>query len=300
MSVDLDRAAVLDRIPGWAGRPRTEAPLSGGITNRNYRIQLGNDVFVARIPATAGGVLGIDRQVEHQASLLAAACGVGPEVIAFLEPEAILVTRFIYGEAVSEAAVRLPQTLTRVAESLRRIHHAGIVSAAFSPFRVVESYAVAALQSGVHLPEAHGRAVKIATAIEHAVPLLSPVLCHNDLLNANFIDDGRLIRIVDWEYAAMGDPIFDLGNFAVNNGLNDEERTFLLEAYAGQARIAVVAHLALMTIMSDFREAMWGTLQQGISDLDFDFANYARQHFDRLLSSASDARFEDWLRQASA
>jgi len=299
MSVGFDRAAVLDRIPGWAGQPRTELPLSGGITNRNYRVQRGDEIFVARIPAAAGSLLGIDRQIEYQASRLAAACGVGPEVIAFLEPEAILVTRFIQGEPVSDAAVHLPQTLQRVAESLRSIHHAGVVPAVFSAFRVVEAYALTARGRGVDLPPAYDRAAAIARAIEQASPLPAPCLCHNDLLNANFIDDGTLIRIVDWEYAAMGDPAFDLGNFAVNHGLAAEERAFLLEAYAGEATAPSVARLALMAIMSDFREAMWGLVQQGISDLDFDFAAYASRHFERLLWGASDPRFADWLRQAS-
>ena len=298
MGLDLERAAVLDRIPGWAGQPRTEQPLSGGITNRNYRVQRGTETFVARIPAAAGGLLGIDRQIEYQASRLAAACGVGPEVIAFLEPEAILVTRFIPGEPVSDAAVHLPQTLRRVAESLQRIHHAGVVPAAFSSFRVVEAYATTARGRGVSLPPAYVRAATIAVAIEQALPLSAPRLCHNDLLNANFIDDGTRIRIVDWEYAAMGDPAFDLGNFAVNHSLAEEEQAFLLEAYAGEASTGSVAHLALMAIMSDFREAMWGVVQQGISDLDFDFAAYAARHFDRLLRKAADRRFSQWLRQA--
>ncbi|HEY8737844.1 MAG TPA: phosphotransferase [Candidatus Dormibacteraeota bacterium] len=298
MSVGFDRTAVLDRIPGWAGQPRTEQPLSGGITNRNYRVQRGTETFVVRIPAPAGGLLGIDRQIEYQASQLAAACGVGPEVIAFLEPEAILVTRFIPGEPVSDAAVHLPQTLQRVAASLQRIHHAGVVPAVFSSFRVVEAYAVTARSRGVPLPPAHERALAIAVAIEQALPLPAPRLCHNDLLNANFIDDGTLIRIVDWEYAAMGDPAFDLGNFSVNHSLAEEEQAFLLEAYAGKASAASVAQLALMAIMSDFREAMWGVVQQGISDLDFDFAAYAARHFERLLGRAADPRFRQWLRQA--
>ena len=46
--------------------------------------------------------------------------------------------------------------------------------------------------------------------------------CHNDLLNANFIDDGARIRIVDWEYAGMGDPFFDLGNFSINHELTPD------------------------------------------------------------------------------
>ena len=298
MAVQFDRAAVLDRIPGWAGRPRVEQPLSGGITNRNYRVQLGAETFVVRIPAPGAGLLGIDRQIEHQASQLADACGVGPEVVAFLEPEAVLVTRFIPGESVSDAAVHLPQTLERVAESLTAIHHAGVVPSVFSPFRVVESYATIAGERAVSLPAAHARAAAIASAIEQAVPLVPPLLCHNDLLNANFIDDGTRIRVVDWEYAGMGDPAFDLGNFAVNHDLGEDEERFFLTAYAGDATPARIARLRLMRLMSDFREAMWGVVQQAVSELDFDFAGYAARHFDRLLDGAGHPRFRDWLREA--
>ncbi len=261
-------------------------------------MQIGTDTVVVRIPALTGELLGIDRRVEHEASLLAAASGVGPEVVAFLEPEGILVTRFIHGEAVSDAAVHLPETLRRVAESLGLIHHAGLVPASFSPFRIGETYAATARDRGVHLPPAHARAVQIATEVEQALPLVPPVLCHNDLLNANFIDDGELIRIVDWEYAGMGDPMFDLGNFAVNHELAPDEQAYLLKAYSGEASPSRLAHLRLMCVMSDYREAMWGVVQQGISDLDFDFAGYAARHFDRLLASAGRPAFNDWLRQA--
>lgn len=298
MAGDLEPGGVLDRIPGWAGRQRIVQPLSGGITNRNYRVQVGTEIFVVRIPATSGSWLGIDRHVEHQASLLAAARGVGPEVIHFLEPEAVLVTRFIQGVPVSDADVHLPGTLNRVAESLREIHHAGVVAAGFSPFRVVERYAAVAREQGVQIPAAFQRATVISTDIEQALPVVSPVLCHNDLLNANFIDDGERIRVVDWEYAAMGDPYFDLGNFAVNHGLAEEEEQYLLESYTGQSSDPRLARLKLMRLMSDFREAMWGVVQQAASDLDFDFRAYAAKHFERLLSGAADPRFGSWLAQA--
>jgi len=300
MDRELQHNAVLDRIPGWAGRQRIEQPLSGGVTNRNYRVQLGAEVFVVRIPAKSADWLGIDRRLEYQASLLAAACGVGPEVVAFLEPEGVLVTRFIQGLPVSDADVHLPGTLTRVAESLLAIHHAGILPAAFSSFRVVERYAATAREHGLPIPAALERSLAIAASIEQAIPLAAPLLCHNDLLNANFIDDGDRIRVVDWEYAAMGDPYFDLGNFAVNHGLADEEQRFLLEAYAGEAAEPALARLHLMRLMSDFREAMWGVVQQGASELDFDFRSYAARHFERLLAAAADPRFRGWLAQASA
>ena len=132
---------------------------------------------------------------------------------------------------------------------------------------------------------------------------IEPRPCHNDLLNANFIDDGERIRIVDWEYAGMGDPFFDLGNFSINHELTADEDATLLAAYDGPTaradRVARLARLTLMRIVSDFREAMWGVLQQGISTLDVDFVGYASEHFDRLLAGGTTPRFERALREAA-
>jgi thiamine kinase-like enzyme len=296
---DLQAAAVLDQVPGWAGRTRTVETLGGGITNRNYRVVVDGDTFVVRLPAERGALLGIDREVEYRASQLAAAAGVGPEVVAFLRPAGILVTRFIEGRPVSDAAVHLPDTLRGVADALRRIHTAGVVPAAFSAFRIVEQYAVTARSHSVEIPPAFAAAAAVAAEIEAALPLQPPCLCHNDLLNANFIDDGSRIRIVDWEYAGMGDRFFDLANFAVNHQLPADEERYFLEAYSGQAGPSQAARLRLMRIMSDFREAMWGVVQQGISDLDFDFRAYADKHFQRLLGASGGPAYRQWLQQAA-
>jgi thiamine kinase-like enzyme len=127
------------------------------------------------------------------------------------------------------------------------------------------------------------------------------VPCHNDLLAANFLNDGTRIHIVDWEYAGMGDRYFDLGNYAVNNELDEDRERALLEAYFGEpADARRYASLRLMRFMSDFREAMWGVVQTGISELDFDFEGYAAKHFGRLSEAGADPRFEEWLREADA
>jgi thiamine kinase-like enzyme len=299
MEVELVSASVLDRVPGWRGRPRLTEPLLGGITNRNYQVRVDGERFVVRIPAQSGSLLGIDRRVEREASRLAAGAGVGPEVIAFIEPEGVLVTRFIEGRPVRDHMVHEPVMLERIAQSMRRIHQAGSIAAGFSPFRVVEAYALTATRHGGHLPAAHEPAQAIAVAIERALSPHPLVLCHNDLLNANFIDDGVSIRIVDWEYAGMGDRFFDFGNFAVNHQLTEDDEDRLLAAYFGRAASAQHARLRLMRLMSDFREAMWGVVQQAISELDFDFSAYAGKHFDRLLAGAADARFGHWLEQAA-
>jgi thiamine kinase-like enzyme len=111
------------------------------------------------------------------------------------------------------------------------------------------------------------------------------------LLNANFIDDGARIRIVDWEYAGMGDVFFDLANFSINHGLDADGRRDLLHAYAGEVKPTGERTLELMGFMSDFREAMWGIVQGAVSELEFDFRAYADRHFERLQALAAEPAF---------
>jgi thiamine kinase-like enzyme len=151
------------------------------------------------------------------------------------------------------------------------------------PYRIGE-VPCPSVTRGVPIPDAyepvHERLRRIEVAFRNPVEMRP---CHNDLLNANFIDDGERIRIVDWEYAGMGDPFFDLGNFSVNHGLGPDEDATLLEAYdAGPPRRERLARLLLMRIVSDFREAMWGVLRRRSAHRR-GFVAYAAHHFGRLL-----------------
>ena len=126
--------------------------------------------------------------------------------------------------------------------------------------------------------------------------------CHNDLLAGNFIRGAEQLWIVDWEYAGMGDRYFDLANFAVNNELGEAGEQALLGAYfarAGADRAQRLATLRLMMFMSDFREAMWGVVQTAVSELDFDFDDYARQALRPHARRRPPTRdFDDWLEEA--
>jgi thiamine kinase-like enzyme len=281
---------MVERV--WPGAGAQFEPLGGGITNRNFKVIVDDSAYVLRIGGKDTELLGIDRSAEHEASLAAAAVGVGPEVVAFIEPEGYLVTRFLEGDVVTPEAIREPEPLRRVASSLRAIHTGPRVPARFDSFRVVEAYAATAAAHGVAVPDAFERAQETAGRVELARGPVPERPCHNDLLTANFIDDGSRIWIVDWEYAGMGDVFFDLANFSVNNGLGEAERTELLRAYFGEVTPAQERALALMGFMSDFREAMWGVVQQALSDLDFDFRGYADQHFERLERTAAEPSFK--------
>jgi thiamine kinase-like enzyme len=295
--------AALQRVRETAGRRLTLTPLSGGITNRNYLIipDDGDDRYVIRLAGNDTHLLGISREVEHAATVAAAGVGVGPEVIAFIRPEGYLVTRFIVGAPVSLEQIHQPETLVRVVDSLRRIHNGPAIPGLFAPFRIVEAYRALAESRGVAIPEAWNAAHEASRRIERALLEAPAELrpCHNDLLNANFLDDGTRIRIVDWEYAGMGDPFFDLANFSVNHDLTLNEDEALLDAYDGMVQLSRLARLELMRIVSDFREAMWGVLQQGISTLDVDFVAYADEHFERLMNNANSPEFERYLDEAA-
>ena len=299
---ELTRA--LRRLPELGSGELTFTALSGGITNRNFLVDgaPGGARFVVRLAGNDTHLLGISREVEHAATVTAAGLGVGPEVIAFLRPEGYLVTRFIEGRPIPEPEMREPARLRAVGATLRRIHDGPAIPGLFVPFRIVEAYRALALSRGVTIPPEYDLAQSIARRIELAC-LMAPLElrpCHNDLLNANFIDDGSRIRIVDWEYAGMCDAYFDLGNFSINHELDADQDAILLAAYLGEAPSpALAARLTLMRVLSDFREAMWGVLQQGISTLDVDFVAYAAEHFDRLLTVAGRPQFERALTEAA-
>jgi thiamine kinase-like enzyme len=293
-------AAIIARLePELGALDGVPQPLDGGINNRNYKLRLGGEDLVLRLCDRGAEVQGIDRSTEEIASRRAAAEGIAPPVVAFLADVPALVTRWLPGGDVALEEMRAPGVLAQVAAMLRRLHATPALPTPFAIFRLVEEQR--ALADG--LPESYERLLALAHRIEAATtgPEHVPVPCHNDLLTANFVRDGARVCIVDWEYAGMNDRYFDLGNLSVNNGFDAEHDRALLELYFDEpVTEARFASLQLFRIVSDFREAMWGAVQQRRSALDFDYAAYANEHFTRLERAASDPRVEEWLAVAAA
>jgi len=294
---------ILKLIPEWNEADTIITALDGGITNQNYRVDIGGECFVLRIGGKGTHLLGIDRERERVCTGLAAQSGIGAEVISYRASDEgeILVTRFIAGTAITPERAVQPEMLPRIVATMRRYHNGPAFPGDFSPFETVRSYHRRALEWGVAFPDSLPRVFQLMAHIEMAIgPTRQPRPCHNDLLASNFIDDGHSIRIVDWEYAGMGDLFFDLGNFAVNQSLNEEQCELLVRLYFGEARPADLAHLHLMRLASDLRESLWGFLQLGISELDFDYREYAYHHLQRFLQNVRMPRFEQWLRDVNA
>jgi thiamine kinase-like enzyme len=289
---------ILGKIPEWDTAGAVVSPLVGGITNQNYRVDTGGETFVLRIGGKGTHLLGIDRGRESICTAIAAQVGVGAEVLHFLAGEDVLVTRFIVGIGITPEMAAQDEILRRIVDSMRRYHAGPDFPGTFSPFETVRNYHTLALEYGVSFPDTLPRVFELMVRIEQALAKSGTAYtkpCHNDLLASNFIDDGHTIRILDWEYAGMGDIFFDLGNFAVNQSLNEEQCELLLHYYFGEVRSAELAHLHLMRLGSDLRESFWGFLQMGISELDFDYREYAHHHLNRFLRNVETSPFEQRL-----
>jgi thiamine kinase-like enzyme len=292
---------IVDRLAARLGPVDGEpVPLDGGITNRNFRIRFGERDCVLRLPGRDTDLLGIDRAAERVATERAAALGIAPPLI--VADDECMVTEWLAGAPIDSELLRADPSSAALA--LRAFHRSGLeLPVRFWIPDLLRDYAEIIAGRGGELPGQYGRTQELVARIAEVLPLSEPVPCHNDLLPGNVLatdaDPGHAL-LVDWEYAGMGHPYFDLANLAVNNEFDEGAQDRLLAAYYDEPPThGRRAALRLMMLVSDAREAAWGVVQGSISELDFDFADYAHQHFSRLERNASDPRLEEWMRAAT-
>lgn len=291
-------AGLESRLGPLGGEP---VPLEGGITNRNFTVELGGSRYVLRMVGADTELLGISRRAERLAAEAAARLGIGPSVADC--GDGYLLTAYVPSVPLRIEALRADPT--RAARALRAFHECGVeLPVRFWVPSLLGEYAALVEARGGRLPTGWAAMVALVERIAEALPAEPPVPCHDDLLSANLLVPAAApdeLLLVDWEYAGMGHRLFDLGNLSVNNGFDEAADERLLAAYFGVTPSAARrAALALMRIVSDAREAAWGAVQSVISTLEFDFEAYARQHLTRLERAASDPRLEEWLHAATA
>jgi thiamine kinase-like enzyme len=274
-------------------------PLGGGITNRNYRATLGGTEYVIRRPGKDTELLGIDREAERMATDAASRLGIAPAVA--MSDTDFLVTGYV--ECRELEREDFEQGVEELARALLAFHESDITlpTRFWVPDLLLDYARIVTDRGGEVTPGLHD-AIRVAGLIQRALPLTRPRPCHDDLLPGNIIRagaDGRLM-IVDWEYAGMGDPRFDLGNLSVNNDFDEAMDERLLTAYGGGPPTdSQRAALKLMRMLSDAREGAWAAVQDRVSELDFDFDEYGHRHFERLQAAAGAPVFQEWLSTAS-
>jgi thiamine kinase-like enzyme len=292
---------VVGRVSLWRGQDVHVSPLSGGLTNENYLVEAGGRQYVVRLPGQSTELLSIDRTNEVHNTTAAARTGIGPAVLETIPGLDVMVLEFIPGPTMSAKALQSGGMVRRMAESFKRLHSAPRFLKDFDMFRLIEYYLRIVAEHEVQIPIDYRARLPLVAEIERAVRIgaLPNVSCHNDLLCENFIDDGRWLRIVDYELSGNNDPCFDLGNTAQEASFGDELRALLCEAYFGQPERQQLARMNLFALMSDVGWTLWGAIQAKISSLDFDFVDYYVNRWNRAVEIMESDTLESWLRDAS-
>ena len=290
-------AEVINNISDWKGKSVKFSPLSGGLTNTNYGVEVEGQPFFVRISGPKTELLAIDRKNEVFNTKAAAQAGVGPKVVYHLPEYDVMVREFIFGETMSNAKLQAPGMPVRIARSIEMLHAGPRFLTDFNMFRLTEFYLDICKQHDVTIPDRYPERMPAVYQIEKAMSTrpLPTVPCNNDLLAENYIDDGNLLRLIDFEYSGNNDPCFELGNTCQELGYDEKQIRELCAAYFGEAAPSMVARMKLNMIMSDVGWALWAAIQAKISTIEYDFWGWAFERWGRAYAKLDSPAFPNWL-----
>jgi thiamine kinase-like enzyme len=288
MSFSLNDAqldALLDRLPVLAGRQRRLEDLPGGLTNRNVKITTSDAVYVARCSDTSSNLLGIDRDNEYFNSRAAERAGVGAPVIDYRPDLGVLLIGYLEGTTLTSDDFSRPGVVAKVARGCRTLHGGPRFRNDFDMFVLQPAYLKILQNNGFRLPPDyleyadHFESIRAALAEENPVT----VPCHNDLLAANFVEDGDRVWLIDYEYSGNNDPCFELGNIWRDNRLTTEQLEELVTNYFGRPIRSRLARARLQGTVSQYGWTLWGCIQNGASALEFDFWAWAMERYENAV-----------------
>jgi thiamine kinase-like enzyme len=269
-------------------------PLPGGLTNENYKVVTDRGAYVVRIAGKDSSLLAVDRENEVHNTIAAAEVGVGARVVSYLPERSALVLEYIEGTTMSAADLQRGDKIEMIARACKRLHGARRFRDDFDMFRIQRRYLEIVKERGFRLPgryeefEPHVRAIERGMRIraEETVP------CNNDLLAENFLDVGGEFRLIDYEYSGNNDACFELGNIWSESNLSLEQLEQLIHAYYGRPLRHKVARARLWGLMSKYGWTLWASIQDGVSDIDFDFWGWGMEKYERAVAEFDAPEFE--------
>ena len=289
---------VVNKIPDWDGKDVVVTPLSGGLTNSNFKVQVDGIPYFVRVPGASTDLLAINRDNEVHNSKAAFVAGVGPKVLHHLPEYNVMVLEFLNGKTMSKDSLNEPGMPSRMAEAIKKLNEGPRFLQDFNMFRLTEYYLSLCKERDIKIPDGYLDRIPTIERIEKAMNInpLETVPCNNDLLAENYIDDGEQLWLIDYEYSGNNDPTFELGNTCQEMQFNDEQIAEVCAAYFGEAKPNMIARMKLNMIMSDVGWGLWAAIQANISTIEFDFWGWAIERWGRAVEKMDSAEFEGWLR----
>lgn len=294
---------VIQRLSGYSRYAKVGVfPLSGGITNKNFRANLFGNSYVISVGGQSTKHLGIDRKAEFYNMHVAHQFGIGPAVV--FQCRNVIIHRFVEGRVLKAREITCKSTQNQFVNLIQRCHRIPVakVRGHFCVFKNVEYLMREGDRLGARLPNNSAWIMCQLSRIKQALSIhhIPSVFCHNDLVPDNIICSGEKMVLIDWEYSSCGDRYFDLGMVAYYHQLNDNEVHELLGAYFGKVTDSSLARLHLMCTMSALRDAAWSLVQTVVSSLDFDFVSYGEDRFRHFTRLCKQDAFQDWLNVSAA
>ena len=282
---------LLNQVPRLQVRDLV-TELSGGLTNRNLKITTPDGDYVARISSNKSALLSIDRKAEYENSKIAASAGVGAPVYDFLPEFGLLVIGYLPG--VTFTAADVAGNLTRIAKAVNQLHSATPFVSDFDMFVIQQKYLKIISERGFKMPNNYLDYLDALSQMKTALSVLDEgkVACNNDLLAANFIDDGKKIWLIDYEYSGNNDACFELGNIYSESELSYEQLVELVDAYYGRHRPEKVARAWLYALLARYGWTLWASIQDSISDLEFNFWDWGMQKYERARLDFTSKQFK--------
>lgn len=289
---------VVSKISDWQGRQVVTRPLSGGLTNTNFRVEVDGVPFFVRIPGESTELLAIDRKNEVHNTQAAAAAGVSPRVIHHLPEFDVMVIEFLNGQTMSKDSLNQQGMPTRMAQAIKQLNQGPRFYSDFNMFRLTEYYLRLCQDRSIDIPDGYHAKMPLVAQIEQAMNMkpLATLPCNNDLLAENYIDDGSRLWLIDYEYSGNNDPTFELGNTCQEMQYNEAQIQEVCAAYFGEVNPAMIARMKLNMIMSDVGWGLWAAIQARISTIDFDFWGWATERWERAEEKMDSAAFPLWLK----
>ena len=290
-------ATALARL-SHAGQPSEVTELPGGLTNHNYRVRTGALDVVVRVSSPTSALLAVDHEHEWLNSLSAAQAGVGAPVVDYVPGAGILVVEFLPGRTY--AAADVGANLRRIAASLRRLHAGPEFASRFDMFDIQRSYAAIVRRRDLRVPEGYWRLGAAAGRVEQALRVHPDPLvpCHNDLLAANFLDDGGDVRIIDYEYSGTNEAAFELGNLVGESRLGHDHLVEVVDAYHGRVSNRLLARAELWGLAGQYAWTLWGAFQHGVSVRGADFWAFTTERFEPAAALLTSRRLDALLASA--
>lgn len=293
--------AQIATVPEWQGRAIHYAPVHGGLQNSNWRVRVEGDetLYFVKLPG-AGTEAFIDRQVAHEAGVLAGEMGIGPRMVRFDAEAGVEIIEYLEGyRACTNGDLKRVEVPIEIAQMYRKLHQAPLLSQTKTIFDMVEEHMDQAEEHSIWLPDDFPLVKQEYDAAKEALLAsgLDLVPCHNDPMPGNFlIKEGAPMKLVDYEFASNNDRAYEIAILTTEMFYDDEQIGQVLASFFDEVTWQMLSRVRVFGALADVKWGLWGCVNQQLSDgWDFDYHKYGVWKLNRARTVMADPRWGLWL-----